>query len=105
MHPSNTLQDCPPPHLCQKMLGNACTLCNAKVGNDKHGTCSKGLKKEFSSSNNVEHELWFCLDDTKCCVVWVVAKTYIHCGLVIVPSMWLADDQSLKGGYIDTRGD
>ena len=41
------------------MLGNTWTLCNANVGTGKDGTPTltyKRLKKEYRSTNNMEHE-------------------------------------------------
>ena len=48
---------------CWTMQANIGTLCNAKVGTDKHGTHAlmyKGLKKKY--------EFLFCLDNIKHCV-------------------------------------
>jgi hypothetical protein len=45
------------------MQANTWTLCNAKIGIGKHVTPAptyKGLKKEFHSTNNVEHKFWLC---------------------------------------------
>ena len=47
------------------------TMCNAKVGSNKHDTPApryKGLKKEICSTNNVEYEFWFYPDDIKHCI-------------------------------------
>ena len=43
-------------------------LRNAKVGTNKHDSFAptyRELKKEFCSTNNVEHEFWLCPDDIK----------------------------------------
>ena len=56
---------------CWAMKANTRTLRNAKVGTSKHSTSVstyKGLKKEYRSTNNVEHEFWFCPNDIKYCV-------------------------------------
>ena len=46
----------------------------------------KGLKKEFCSTNNVEYEFWFCLDDIKRCVS-DTKKTYVL-DWPTVPNTW-----------------
>lgn len=53
------------------MQACTCTWRNAEVDIGNHGTLAstyKGLKKKFHSTNNVEHECWFCPDDIKRCV-------------------------------------
>ena len=53
------------------MQANIGTLYNAKVKIAKHGTLAptyNGLNKEYCSTNNVEYDFWFGLDDIKHCV-------------------------------------
>ena len=57
---------------CWAIQANTCFLCNAKMNIGKHGTRTptyKGLKKEFHSTNNVEHKFWFCPNDIKRCLI------------------------------------
>lgn len=52
------------PRRCWTMQARTYTLCNAKVDIGNHGTLAstyKGLKKEFRSTNNVEHNVSFIL--------------------------------------------
>ena len=56
---------------CWGMQVNICTLCNAKVGIDKHEKpipTYKGLKEGVTLHQQREYELWLCLDGIKCCV-------------------------------------
>lgn len=55
---------------CLAMQANARTLCNVKVGIDKHGTLVptyKGLKEECCSTISVEHKFGFSPHGIKCC--------------------------------------
>ena len=56
---------------CWAMEANTWTLFNAKAIINKHDTFAstyKVTKKKFPSTNNVEDEFWFCLDNIKHCV-------------------------------------
>jgi hypothetical protein len=64
-------------------------MCIAKVGSRKYDTPAptyKGLKKQFRSTNNVEYEFWFCLDDIKRCVSGT-KKNYVL-DWPTVPNTW-----------------
>ena len=55
---------------CWAMQTNTCILCNAKFSIGRHDSpipTYKGLKKEPRSTNNMEHELLFCLLDINQC--------------------------------------
>ena len=92
---------------CWALQAITMTMCNAKVGSNKHGTLAptyKGLKKEFHSTNNVEYEFWFCHDDIKRCVSGTKKKYVLD--WPTVPNTWGGKDgyQSIKRGGVGTGG-
>ena len=57
--------------ICWATHVNIGRLCNAKVGNGKHGTPAttyQGSKKKFHPTDNVEYKCCFCPADIKHCV-------------------------------------
>ena len=74
MFSSGALQGCHltlPTDVGQCMLIYIGSLSSAKVGTCEHGTPTptyKGFKREFTPTNNVEYEFWFCPYDIKHCV-------------------------------------
>ena len=74
---------------CWALQAITSTMCNAKVGSNKHDTPAptyKGFKKEFCSTINVEYEFWFCHDDTKRCISGTKKKYVLD--WPTVPNTW-----------------
>lgn len=65
----------------------------------KEGTLAieyKGTKKEFCSTNNVEHEFWLCHDDIKQYVSDNKKKYVLD--LPVLPNIWPMKIRTKRGG-------